>query len=227
MTKGYTTTFRFRRPRAVVFDLDGTLIDTAPDLGRALNALLAEHGRPAVEPAAVRHMVGDGAARLVERGFAATGGLPDTLETLTRRFVAHYEAGIADASRPFPGVNDALQRLAAAGIALAVCTNKPDRLTFKLLDALDLRRHFAVIAGGDVPARKPDRRHLLDVLARLRAEASAALMVGDSANDVNVARNAGVAVVAVSYGYTTTPAAALGADALIDRLDQLPGLVGV
>jgi phosphoglycolate phosphatase len=215
------------RPTAVVFDLDGTLVDTAPDLGRALNVLLAELGRPSVPLDSIRRLVGDGAARLVERGFTASGGVPGDLATLTRRFVAIYAQGIALTSHPFPGVVDTLGLLQRAGIALGICTNKPDALTRQLLDALDLARFFSAIAGGDVPARKPDPRHLLGVLAELGADPAGSLMVGDSANDTNVARNAGVRVVVVSYGYTTTPPMELGADALIERFDELPSLLGL
>ncbi len=221
------STHAFARPSAVVFDLDGTLVDTAPDLGRALNVLLAERGRPPISLDGIRRLVGEGAARLVERGFIASGGLPEDLTILTRRFVAIYSEGIARLSRPFPGVVDTLGLLRHAGIALGICTNKPDGLTRQLLDALDLAQYFSAIAGGDVPARKPDARHLLGVLAELAAAPAGCLMVGDSANDVNVARNAHVPVVVVSYGYTTTPPGELGADALIERFDELPTLLGL
>lgn len=172
-------------------------------------------------------MIGDGAAKLVERGFAATGGLPATLPSLVERFLAIYEPNIAESSRPFPGVVKTLERLKAAGLRLGVCTNKPDEATRRLLAALDLSRHFTAVSGGDVPARKPDARHLLGVVRDLKATPSRSLMVGDSPNDVAAARNAGVPVVVVSFGYTTIPAAQLGADALIDDFSALPGILGV
>lgn len=215
------------RPRAVVFDLDGTLVDTALDLRGALNRLLAEYGRPAVSLNDIRHMVGDGAAKLVERGFGATGGLPLPLPDLTRRFMEIYRAGVADESLPFPGVIATLERLQAAGIGMGVCTNKPLGLTMALLDALDLSRFFTSVAGGDGPVRKPDPRHLLGVLSELGAEPQEALMVGDSTNDVAAARAADVPVVIVSFGYTTVPPAQLGGDRLIDRFEELCTLVGV
>lgn len=215
------------RPRAIVFDLDGTLVDTALDLGGALNRLLAEYSRPAVTLNDIRHMVGDGAAKLVERGFLATGGLPLPLPDMTKRFIELYGAGIADESVAFPGVVETLERCADAGIGLGVCTNKPLGLTRALLDKLDLSRFFAAVAGGDGPVRKPDPRHILGVLETLRAAPENSLMVGDSTNDVAAARGAGMKVVVVSFGYTTVPAAQLGGDRLIDHFAELNALLGV
>jgi phosphoglycolate phosphatase len=215
------------RPRAIVFDLDGTLVDTALDLGRALNVLLAEYSRPSVTLNDIRHMVGDGAAKLVERGFSATGGLPKPLPDLAKRFIEIYGAGVADESRPFPGVVETLERCRAAGIELGVCTNKPTGLSNALLEALDLSRFFAAVAGGDGPVRKPDPRHLLGVVENLKAVPETALMVGDSTNDVQAARNAKMKVVIVSFGYTTVPPAQLGGDRLIDSFEELAPLVGV
>lgn len=218
---------RFEQRNAVIFDLDGTLVDTAPDLGDALNRVLAEHGREPMGADGIRRMIGDGAAKLVERGFAATGGLPAPLASLVERFLAIYEPRIAETSRPFPGVIDTLKGLKAAGLKLGVCTNKPDEATRRLLDALDLAPYFTAVSGGDVPARKPDARHLLGVVEKLGTTPARTLMVGDSMNDVASARNAGVAVVVVSFGYTITPASQLGADALIERFDELRGLLGL
>jgi phosphoglycolate phosphatase len=218
---------RFGQLDAVIFDLDGTLVDTAPDLGSALNRLLAEHGRESIGADGIRRMIGDGAAKLVERGFLATGGLPTPLPSLVDRFLAFYEPAVAETSRPFPGVVATLERLGGAGLRLGVCTNKPDAATHRLLDALGLTRHFAAVSGGDVPARKPDARHLLGVVERLGATPARALMVGDSSNDVTAARNAGIAVIVVSFGYTATPAAALGADAVIDDFAELAALLKV
>jgi len=218
---------RFEQRDAVIFDLDGTLVDTAPDLGGALNRLLAEHGRPPIGADGIRRMIGDGAAKLVERGFAATGGLPVALPSLVERFLAIYEPNIAETSRPFRGVVETLKRLNDAGLRLAVCTNKPDEATRRLLAALDLDRYFAAVSGGDVPARKPDARHLLGVLQQLGSQPSRSLMVGDSTNDVAAARNAGVPVVVVSFGYTAIPATRLGADAVIDDFGVLPEMLAL
>lgn len=218
---------RFPRPDAVVFDLDGTLLDTAPDLCGTLNELLTEHGRPTMPLDRLRPMIGDGAAKMVERGFAASGRVPEDFTGLVRRFIELYEGRIAAETQPFPGVIACLDRLRTAGLQLAVCTNKTTRLTESLLAALDLTAYFPVVIGGDGPARKPDPRHLLAVVERLAVEPRAAVMIGDSINDVAAAKAAGIKVVAVTFGYTTTPAAELGADALIDSYTELPRLLGL
>src|SRR5690348_12100469 len=205
---------------ALVFDLDGTLVDSARDLCGVVNDMLQHHGRVALDMDDIRKMVGDGAAALVERGFGATGGLPRPLPDLTREFITLYEARIARETRPFPGVIETLERFKAAGLKMGVCTNKTTHLSRRLLDELDLSRFFTAVVGGDGPARKPDRRHLEATMLELDAGASEALMVGDSMNDVAVARNAGVEVVAVSFGYTTIPPRELGADRVIDRFDE-------
>lgn len=210
---------------SVIFDLDGTLVDSAPDLCGVVNQMLEEHGRAQLALADIRKMVGDGAAKLIERGFGATGGLPAPLPDLTKHFIALYERRIADETRPFPGVVDTLAKLEDAGLRLGVCTNKPTGLTNKLLDALDLSRFFGTVAGGDVPFRKPDPRHVRLVMEALGGEPATTLMVGDSANDVAAARGAGVPVVVVSFGYTTTPPEKLGADRLIQRFDELLALI--
>ena len=209
----------------IVFDLDGTLVDSAPDLCGVVNDMLQQHGRVVLDMDDIRKMVGDGAAKLIERGFGATGGLPAPLPDLTREFLRLYEARIARETRPFPGVVDTLERFKAAGLKMGVCTNKTTHLSRRLLDELDLSRFFRCVVGGDGPARKPDRRHLESTMRELDAAAAETLMVGDSMNDVAVARNAGVKVVAVSFGYTTVPPAELGADLLIDRFEELARFV--
>lgn len=211
---------------AVVFDLDGTLVDSAPDLCGVVNHMLAEHDRPLLSLNDIRKMVGDGAAKLIERGFSATGGLPAPLPELTKRFLEVYETRLAQETRPFPGVVDTLEHLKAAGLRLGVCTNKPTGLTKQLLDALDLARFFGSVVGGDVPARKPDPRHVHMVLDALGARPDSSLMVGDSANDVAAGRGAGLKVFVVPFGYTMTPPAALGADIVLERFEELVALVG-
>ncbi|MBL8697147.1 MAG: phosphoglycolate phosphatase [Alphaproteobacteria bacterium] len=208
---------------AVIFDLDGTLVDSAPDLVGALDALLREFGRDPVG-AAGRTMIGDGAAKLVERGFMARGGLPLALPELSRRFVEIYESRLTELTRPFAGVDATLTALRARGLGLGVCTNKPDRATRVLLDALDLARHFTAVVGGD-GVRKPAPDPVHRTLAGLGASADRTLFVGDSPVDLAAARAAGTPVVLVSFGYTATPARALGADAVIDDFAALPGLL--
>lgn len=210
---------------SIIFDLDGTLVDSAPDLCGVVNHMLEEHGRTPLALNDIRKMVGDGAAKLIERGFGATGGLPAPLPDLTKHFITLYDDRIAQETRPFPGVVDTLAQFARAGLRLGVCTNKPTGLTKKLLDALDLSRFFANIAGGDVPFRKPDPRHVRLVMDALGGQPETTLMVGDSANDVAAAKGAGLEVVVVSFGYTTIPPEKLGADKLIHRFDELLSVV--
>ena len=215
----------------IVFDLDGTLIDTAPDLIATLNVLLGEEGVAALPLASARTMIGRGARALIARGFEAAGAPADaaTLDRLFERFIAHYRDNIAVRSRPFPGMIATLDALDAAGARLAVCTNKRTDLSVALLDALDLSRRFAAIVGADAaPAAKPDPRHLTLTIERAGGRVDRAVMVGDSASDLGAARAAGVPVVLVSFGYTDVPARDLGADVLIDRYDQLvDGCVGI
>ena len=209
----------------IAFDLDGTLVDTAPDLIGALNVVLRQEGLAPVPVSAARHLVGRGGRALMQRGFADAGvELPaERVDALFARFLNAYRGCIADASTLFPGVTAALDALAGAGATLAVCTNKPGEYARLLLDKLDLSPRFAAVVGADdVDHRKPDPRHLLDTLARAGGDPARALMVGDSGPDAAAARGAGVPVVLVSFGYTETPAAELGADAVIDHFDALP-----
>ena len=210
--------------RAVLFDLDGTLVDSAPDLIGALDALLQAHGRPPVGLAAGRTMIGEGAARLVERGFVARGGLDLPLETLVPQFVALYEDRLVRLTRPFPGAADTLALLADRGFALGLCTNKPDRATHRILDALGLSRFFASVVGGD-GVRKPAAEPVLRCLAGLGVAPAQALFVGDSPVDHAASRAAGVRVALVSFGYTPVPAREIGADHVVDTLPDLLALL--
>jgi phosphoglycolate phosphatase len=212
----------------VVFDLDGTLVDTAPDLVATLNVILAREGLPPVDYEAGRNMVGGGARVMLERGLAASGkNLPTTaVDALTRDFIEHYAGHIADKSRPFPGVEAALDTLSERGYRLAVCTNKLEWLSVRLLDALNLSKRFGAICGADTfGISKPNPEILLRTIARATAADAGAVMVGDSLMDIATARAAGVPVVAVDFGYTDTPVATLAPDRIISRFADLPEAV--
>ena len=209
----------------IAFDLDGTLVDTAPDLIGTLNMILAEEGLPALALDTARPFIGHGARWLIARGFEAAGSRlhPERVQVLFDRFIARYRARIAQESRPFPGCEAALDALSGAGATLAVCTNKPTGLSMALLEALGLASRFAAIIGPDsAPAAKPDPRHLQAAVAAAGGAMERAILVGDSATDVGAARAAGAGLILVSFGYTEVAAADLDHDALIDRYDQLP-----
>jgi len=212
--------------KAVVFDLDGTLIDSAPDLCTALNKLLEKCDRTQVSLQQVKMMVGDGAAKLVERAFAATGGevAMSELANLTTEFLRFYEGHSADLTRPYPGVRETLSALRANGKALGICTNKPEAPTREVLRDLDMDGMFDAVLGGDsiTGSRKPDPRILQGVLDTMGVAANDSAMVGDAANDVDVARALGLPVILVSYGYTRIPVADLQADRVIAEFSQLP-----
>jgi len=205
----------------VAFDLDGTLADTAPDLTAALNHSLTMMGREAVSEASVRHMVGHGAKALLQKGLAATGTMtPELVEEGFPIFLDYYEAHIADHSRPFEGLERALDELSGMGVKLAVCTNKLESLSRLLIDALGWQTRFASLVGGDtLPVRKPDPAPLFEAIAR--AGGGPAAFIGDSITDTDTARNAGLPCVAVTFGFSDRPHDQLGASALIDHYDAL------
>jgi len=214
-----------RRFNAVLFDLDGTLVETAPDLTNAVNHVLRRAGRPALELAAVREMVGDGARALIRRGLAASGPEPDDdeLDRWQPVFLEYYWSHVADDSHVFPGVVELLETMRAASLKIAVCTNKPFGLSKKLLETLRIDHLFDAVIGGDsLSVRKPDPGHVLGTLEAIRVEPERAVMIGDSHNDVAAARGAGLPVVLVSFGYTAVPAGELGADAVVDHFSELP-----
>jgi phosphoglycolate phosphatase len=205
----------------IIFDLDGTLVDTAGDLTASLNHALGVLGRPPIDPAGVRAMVGHGARKLLERGLAATGDMtPDLVEAGVRPFLDHYAANIAVHSRPFAGVEQALDTLEADGLALAICTNKPVALAEALVAELGWAGRFRALLGADSrPWKKPDPRHLSDTLSA--AGGRRAIFVGDSKTDADTAKAAGVPLILVSFGYSTDPVETLGADSLIHHFDAL------
>ena len=211
-------------PGPIVFDLDGTLIDSAADLTEALNRVLADQRLPAVAEESVRHMVGDGAVRLIERGFAAAGRQMDgpLPEQLRQAFLDHYAMCLMERTCAHPGVPEALAAISAAGRRMAVCTNKPAAMSETILEHLGLARYFDAVLGGDsLKVRKPHPGHLIAAIEQSGGEAPRAVMVGDSGNDVAAARAARVPVVVVSFGYTSVAPHALGADAVIDHFDEL------
>ncbi|HEY4833130.1 MAG TPA: HAD-IA family hydrolase [Bradyrhizobium sp.] len=214
--------------RMIVFDLDGTLVDTAPDLINALNYILHREGLPPVPLHLARNMIGAGARRLLERGLELDGrsvGLED-IDRLTKDFIDYYAAHIADASRPFEGLEGALDELAARGYRFAVCTNKLEWLSKRLLDQLGLSARFAAICGADTfGVSKPDPAILQQTIARAGGQMSAAIMVGDAGPDIGVARRAGVPVIGVEFGYTEVPIADLKPDRLIGHMSNLPAAV--
>jgi phosphoglycolate phosphatase len=215
-------------PATVVFDLDGTLVDTAPDLVDTLNYVFAQEGLPPVPYATARNLIGGGARRMIERGLQAEARscTAAEIERLFTQFITYYSAHIADRSRPFPALEAALDQLAADGARLAVCTNKLEALSVKLLEALDLSHRFAAVCGQDTfGMQKPNPDFLRRTIGRAGGSLERALMVGDSGADIEIARAAGVPVVAVDFGYTHVPVSALGPDRVISGFAQLPGAV--
>jgi phosphoglycolate phosphatase len=201
--------------RTVAFDLDGTLADTAPDIAAGLNRMLAALGREKLAQDPIRDMVGGGARALVERALLVTGGAPDALvDEGLPMYLDFYAENVCIGTRPYPGVERALDALAKEGVALALCTNKVERLTHDLVEA-------CVVGGDTLPTRKPEPEMLHAAIAG--AGGGPAAFVGDSMTDADTARAAGVPFVAVSFGFSDRPVEALGADAVIDHFDELRG----
>ena len=214
--------------RIVVFDLDGTLVDTAPDLINALNFVLGREGLPPVPLQAARNMIGAGARRLIERGLELEGRAAslEDISRLTGDFIDYYAAHIADISRPFEGLESALDDLEVLGYRFAVCTNKLEWLSKLLLDRLGLSSRFSAICGADTfGVSKPDPAILKQTIARAGGQPASSVMVGDAGPDIGVARRAGIPVIGVEFGYTEVPMADLKPDRLINHMGQLPAAV--
>jgi phosphoglycolate phosphatase len=217
-------------PLTLIFDLDGTLVDTAPDLLAALNATLVKAGRARVKPEDLRHLVGHGARVMLEHAFQMTGAPveQDRLDDLLAGYIAHYKSNIAVGSRPFAGVEATLRTLRAEGARLAVLTNKAQELTDPLLKALGMTEMFDAIWGaGRMGYTKPDARIFRDVVrdtAGADFDPTRAIMVGDSITDLQTGRAAGAKVILVNYGYTPEPAENLGGDAVTGDFAQIPKL---
>ena len=212
----------------IVFDLDGTLIDTAPDLIFTLNLVLTREGLPAVPYAQARNLIGGGAQVMIARALAAEGrdATDVEMERLYAAFIAYYSEHIADRSRPFPGLDWALDDLCAAGHKLAVCTNKLEWLSRRLLEALNLTQRFAAICGPDTfGVQKPDPEIFRQTVRRAGGEPSRAIMIGDSKTDIHTGRAAAVPVIAVDFGYTDVPIASLQPDRIISSFSELPAAI--
>lgn len=215
---------------ALIFDLDGTLVDTAPDLLGATNAVMAHRGLAGIAPEMLRHLVGHGARALIERALETAGAAvtAEELPALMEVFLDHYRHHIADGSVIFPGVHETLTELRAQGARLAVLTNKPQELTDRLLPVIGLDHYFAEVYGaGRMDYVKPDARIFHDVVRDLNAKvgggaASGAVMIGDSVTDLKTAQAAGAPCILFSYGYTPVPARELGADIVLDDFRELP-----
>ena len=212
----------------IVFDLDGTLIDTAPDLVDTLNVVFAREGWPPVPYETARNTIGGGARMMIARGIAAEGiaVAPAKLEQLFADFIAHYTEHVADRSRPFPGLTDALDVLASGGCRFAVCTNKLERLSVLLLKQLKLADRFAAICGQDTfGIQKPDPEVLRRTVTAAGGSLTHAIMIGDSVTDIRTARAAGIPVIAVDFGYSERPVSEFGPDRIISHFAQLPASV--
>lgn len=203
----------------LIFDLDGTLVDTAPDLFATLNHILDQEDLPAAEDGMIRPHISFGARRMIEEGVALAGTTrsDDEIDQLLARFLDHYAANIAVKSAPYPNMVEVLVAAALGGAKLGVCTNKRERLARQLLGELEMHSHFEAILGYDtLDVRKPHPRHLTETILRCGGNPEKAIMVGDSPTDVATAKAAGIPVIAVSFGYSEVPPRELGADIVID-----------
>lgn len=208
----------------IVFDLDGTLVDTAPDLITSLNHTIATLGLAPVGYEDITHLVGQGAQAMIQRACAMRGHPLDghDLPPLLQTFIGFYESTMPGQSKPFPGLLPAMDALRRDGFNLAVCTNKLEALANRLLDALNLSQYFDVVTGGDTfTVRKPDPQHLLGTIARAGGDVHRTIMIGDSVNDILAAKNADVASIVVPFGYSDVPIAQLGATRMMTDFEEL------
>jgi phosphoglycolate phosphatase len=215
--------------QGLIFDLDGTLVDSAPDIRQALNATLAQHGRRELSLHEVKAMVGDGMMPLIDRAFAATGGKPNDFNAYQsfQAFIAHYRNLKADPSQLYPVARETIEHYHDAGVKLGICTNKQEAATLRLLEELGVRRFFGFVAGGDTfTTHKPHPDHVKGVIEKLKVSAANCAMVGDGLNDVRAAQGAGIPCIVVMHGYTEDYAA-LGADKLIKGFADLPDALSV
>lgn len=210
-------------PSAILFDLDGTIADTALDLSKTLNHLLIQAGRDQIDHSLVRNMVGQGAKALIMKGFSHTGDAPDDddLDRLFDQYLEYYLQHIADETVLFHGTLSMLDQLKAQDIPLAICTNKNIELTHALLAEMKIAHFFdAVTCGDSFPYKKPDPRHLISTCAQMNADPDHAIMVGDSVNDIAAGLAANMLTVGVTFGYTEKPVQEFGPHIVIDHFDQ-------
>jgi phosphoglycolate phosphatase len=215
-------------PSAIVWDLDGTLVESAPDLAKALNTLLVEQGRHTHSVESVRPMIGAGVAKLIERGFRAAGPAldPDAVDDLVPRFMEIYTACATEQTHLVPHAREVLEHFYHAGVRQGLCTNKPIAVTRQIVNVLDISGYFRSIVGGDsTNAKKPHPLPLQTCLEELGTRPENAVMIGDSGADVGSARAAGVPVILVPDGYTGAPAVSLGADFVVGSLSDIPGSI--
>ena len=208
----------------IVFDLDGTLVDTAPDLVRSLNHTIAAYDLEPVTYQDLTHLVGQGARMMIRRAFDLRNHSlsEDQIPALLSRFLDHYQRDMPGGSKPYPGLIEALERLKAEGFILAVCTNKMETLARPLLKSLNLDGYFAALTGGDsFPVRKPDPAHLTQTITLAGGNPENAVMIGDSINDILAARNANLPSIAVPFGYSDVPVESLSPTRVITHYDQL------
>jgi len=216
------------QPTAVIWDLDGTLVDSAPDLASALNAVLDKRGFFTLTTDEVRPMIGNGVPKLVERGFNAVGMRPDQaqLDGLVAMFVEEYRACATQHTRPYPGIVEVLEDIRGMNIPMGICTNKPESFTRQILEGLGLNVYFSSVVGGDTTGkRKPDPEPVFACLRGLVAEPALSLMIGDSVHDVRAAKAAGVTIGVVPWGYRSAPVETLGADFVLHDPAGLPAMI--
>jgi len=214
--------------KGLIFDLDGTLVDSAPDLRHALNATLAGFGRRALTPDEVKQAIGDGMMPMLNRAFAATGGEPPHFDSYAcfQTFINHYRNLKPDAAQIYPEGHEILKKYHGRGVKIGLCTNKQEAASVRLLEQLDLAHYFAFISGGDTfQFHKPHPDHVRGVMRELGVEKENCVMVGDGPNDVRAAHGAGILCIVVTHGYSSDYSE-LGADRLIGGLGDLERALG-
>jgi phosphoglycolate phosphatase len=216
------------QPTSIIWDLDGTLVDSAPDLASALNTVLDKRGFFTHSIDEIRLMIGNGVPKLVERGFNAVGMRlePAQLDELVAMFVKEYKTCATEHTRPYPNIVETLEKIHGMNIPMGVCTNKPETFTKQILEGLDLAKYFSSVVGGDTTStRKPDPQPVLACLRGLVSEPASSLMIGDSIHDVHAAHAAGVTVAVVPWGYRSAPVEELGADFVLHDIAALPEMI--